>query len=321
VASLLAPWTTIGLTVLVYTPTNDMIFDTERVADHLWQVGPPGFLFAGLGGLALILAGVARAVSRPEVRRALVAATGMAAAIAFIDLQVARIRFSPGRNEAVEKFAELTRDAASIDPAAKDAVALQIQTPGIAMGVATMVVVAMLAVTIVRPGSGARVTAVVGSLLVLVCLTTPWATTYRVTGDSVDHYHEWWFQLGPAMMAVVAGSILFVGLVWWAVLRRSTRGRLVLLLCSLPLAPALYAAELNSPVDADDRVSAADLAPYHNIDTELRAAFELNLFAVLVLGVAALLAWRAARGRAREERQPGPEPAPQPSWEHTDRPG
>jgi hypothetical protein len=42
----------------------------------------------------------------------------------------------------------------------------------------------------------------------------------------------------------------------------------VLLLCSLPLAPALFAAQLTLPLEADDRLPATDLAPYLNIDTE-----------------------------------------------------
>jgi hypothetical protein len=107
----------------------------------------------------------------------LAAAESGVATIAFVDLQVARIRFYPGWDEAVERFAELTRGAASIDPADKNAVTIQIQTPGIALGVAAMVVVAMLAVTIVRPGSGARVAAVVGSLLVLVAASGAAGTT------------------------------------------------------------------------------------------------------------------------------------------------
>jgi hypothetical protein len=75
-----------------------------------------------------------------------------------------------------------------------------------------------------------------------------------------------------------------------------------LLLCSLPLAPALFAAQLTLPLEADDRLPATDLAPYLNIDTEARAAFVMNLFVLAVLGASTLLSWRTARQRVRPQR-------------------
>ena len=302
VASLVVPWTSIFLAVFVVTPDNNLLSQDDTTTERLSELGLPGVLYAGLGTLLLLLAVAAVAASRGAVSRALAGASAVVAGIALVDLLVAWRRFRPAHDDAVQKLAELTRVAAAAEPADKDAAWLETQTPGISLGLLAVVVVLMLAAVTVRPGTGPTVTAATGSLLLVFCLVAPWATSYRVTGDGVERYHEWWFRLGAATVGVVAGTLVLAGLAWWAALRRSTGGRLPLLLCSLALAPALIVAQLNLPVDADDRVSAAELAPYLNIETEPRAAFPLHLFAILVLGLAALLAWRAAGRRAQPTR-------------------
>jgi hypothetical protein len=299
-ASLLAPWTSIDVAVSVVSPYNSVI--TESTSEHLSAMGPAGFLYAGLGALLLLLAAVT--VFRAAVPRALVAATAVLAGLTLVDLLVAWLRFRPARDDAVQRMADLVRIANSGQSAGTDVAALQTQTPGISVGVLTVLVVVMLVTATVRPGTGAAVTAATGSLLFVFCLFAPWTTTYWVTRGSVERRHEWWFHLGAATIAVVVGTALLAYLAWWAALRRSTSGRLALLLCSLPLVPALIVAQSNLSLEADDRASAADLAPYVDVDTELRAAFPMNLFAILVLGFSTLLAWRAARRRAHAPASP-----------------
>jgi hypothetical protein len=295
--SVAAPWSWVYVALFVITRDGNLLAEDGTTSEYLWQSGPPGVLHAGLGALLLVLVGVA--VFRGLGSRPLLVAGAVIAGLALVDLLVAWQRFLPAREDAVRKWAELTRLAAAAQPADKDTALFDAQAPGIFFGLLTVLVVLMTVVAVVRPGHGGTITAAAGLLLFAFCLISPWATTYRATGDAVEQDDEWWFQMGPATAAVVAGTAVLAALAWFAAVRRSTGGRLPLLLCSLPLAPALFAAQLLAPVEADDRLPATEPAPYLNVDTEARAAAALNLFVLAVLGVSALLSWHAARQRAR----------------------
>jgi hypothetical protein len=300
--SVAAPWSWVYVALFVISRDGNLLAEDGTTSEYLWQSGPPGFGYAGLGALLLVLVGVA--VFRGLRPRVLLAAGAVIAGLALVDLLVAWRRSLPAREDAVQKWAELTRLAAAAQPADKDTALFDARTPGISVGVITVLVALMIVVALARPGHGGTITAASGGLLLVFCLAAPWATSYRVTGDAVEQVDEWWFQLGPGAMAVVAGTAILAALAWFAAVRRSTGGRLALLLCSLPLAPALFAAQLTLPLAADDRLPATDLAPYLNVDTEPRPAFTLNLFVLAVLGVSTLLSWHTARQRARTPEVP-----------------
>jgi hypothetical protein len=286
VASMFVPWTEALASLYIQSDLDAPLRQDAATAAHLPRHGLPAYLYVPLAGLLLLVAAAGVIVPAGRDSRVLGGAAVALAGLVLVDLLVVWVRLQPALEALAERWAELARFGAS-RPADSRLIWFAFPTHGLEAAVVGVLAAAMLALATVWPGAGRLVTAATGTLLVVASLLLPWGTTYRATAGGVEHEHEWWYEYGPLAVALVGGTLLLVGLVWWAALRRSTRGRLVLLLGSLPLALALLVAHDAVRLDRDE-----DLA-----NTLVRAPAEVAQFVVLILGLSALLSWRAARRR------------------------
>jgi hypothetical protein len=301
VASILVPWVYVHIETFVVTKDQAVFHQEATTETSVTEVWLWGYAYLPIVVL-LVLASVAAVVMPQRRLQRPLGLVGLVAAFAVLaDLGGAWFRLPAISDQAAERMAELARKVATM-PAAHEPPTtwFAVNTDGMALALIGALVLGMVAACTVWPGTGSLVTAGVGTALVVVGVILPWVTVYRVTENGIETGNVGWFSLGTAALATVVAAVLLATLVWWAALRRSTRGRLPLLLLSLTFVVTAFIVADYSAYDPHIWMPAAELRRFVEVDHEVRAPAEMIQGSTLLLGLAAVLAWSAARRRAKQ---------------------
>ncbi|TMR92467.1 hypothetical protein [Nonomuraea basaltis] len=304
VISCVLPWSLVMFETVADTSKLGVIRQGSEVAVPIGDVWLWGYAYAGMAALLTLLTLAAVVVPSRWQRPLGIAATVLALVVA-ADLWAAWVKLRPAQDEAAERMAELTRKLATL---VKDRDQLttyfHFDTEGLALAVIALLVLAMVAVATAWPGAGRLVTAGVGTFAAVASVALPWVAVYTVTERDLVKEHAGWLPLGEVAITVVVAAVPLAVLVWWAALRRGARGRLPLLLSSLVLATAGTVLPDFVEMDPEEWLPAAERTGFLTVDHEVLVGAELIQGAPLLLGLAAVLSWRAARGRARQANDP-----------------
>jgi hypothetical protein len=108
----------------------------------------------------------------------------------------------------------------------------------------------------------------------------------------------WWPELGTSALTVAGGCVLLLAILWWSLLRRSPRGRLPVLIGSLLLAAALVLLPETVELDPREWMPVVEQGRYAMMDYRLDAGRHALDVSLVLLPVAVILAYAAARRRA-----------------------
>jgi hypothetical protein len=302
--SLAAPWVSVEIFVLIDDVTNPVI-ESRTTETGLTRFGGWGYAYlAAVVPLILVtLAGVL--VPTSWQRWVGLAGLGLAGA-AFVPLAGAMVR--AGRigadtdDQAAELMVQLGPVAAQAEPIAidnnQDPISVIYSTEGLVLAVAAVMVLGMTAAAIAFRGGGRWAAAAVATAATGIGLVAPWERLLLLSGDQVRRVPVRWPELGTPALAVAGGCVLLLAILWWSLLRRSPRGRLPVLIGSLLLAVALVAVLEMVELNPRDWMPAAEQAQYAMMDYRLQAGKQVLDVAPILLPVAVILAYAAARRRA-----------------------
>lgn len=300
VVSCVLPWSLVRFETLAETSDLGLLHQDSEVAVRISDVWLWGHAYAGMAALLTLLT-LAAVVVPSRWQRSLGIAATVLALVAAADLWAAWVKLRPAQDEGAERMAELTRKLVTLT---KDPDQLTIffhfGTDGLASAVIALLVLAMVAVATAWPGAGRLVTAGMGTFAVVASAALPWVAVYKVTERDLVKEHVGWLPLGEVAITVVVAAVPLVVLVWWAALRRGARGRLPLLLSSLVLTMVVTVLPDFVEADPEKWLPAAERTRFLTLDYEVLVGAELIQGAPLLLGLAAVLSWWAARGRARQ---------------------
>ncbi|SCL19710.1 hypothetical protein GA0070616_1806 [Micromonospora nigra] len=292
-----APWSEVSLSVLGVR-SDALVNQDSEARLGVTGIGAWGYAFLVVVVPVVLLVGAAVLLPRRWARGA-VAVAGLALAVLSTVLVGAAHRLSSGADEAAGRWAEVVRRTGTLLDEGYGSIWFGYDTSGLTLGVLGVAVLAMVLVATWWPGSGRFAVAGAATLATLAGVLFPWVTVYGLTAAEVERRNVWWPTFGATAVLLVLGTVVLAGLVWWAALRRSTRGRLALLLVSLPLAAALSLLQDVLPLDPEQWQDAAERSRHLAVTHDVRSAAELMQLAALLFLVAAVLAWSAARRRAR----------------------
>jgi hypothetical protein len=293
------PWSNVIVSTLATTRDLQLIHQDGETSLSLIEVGLGGLVYAALV-VILVASTIAAVVVPARLQRPLgLASAGIASAMAVL-LGLVWFSLLPAWDAAIDRMAQVSRAVAALTKDPDQSTWFHFSMEGLAVAAFAVMVLAMVALATGWPGTGRIVVAGAGTLFVLASLTLPWVSVYKVTEADVVTDHVGWLGLGSVATGVIGAAVLLLGLVWWAALRRSTRGRLPLLLVTLPVAVLAFLTPDSVDLDADKWLPAAEQARFVHIDSEVLVAAELIQLAPAPLAVAAVLAWHAARRRARK---------------------
>ncbi|WP_431727810.1 hypothetical protein [Verrucosispora sp. TAA-831] len=296
-ASVVVPWSEVSLRVLG-SRDDALINQDSTAALGLTEIGGWGWAYLAVL-LPLVLLTLAATVLAGRAGRVAALAAGGALLAMSTVLVGAAHRVSSGPDETAARWAEVVRRLAPVLDDDYGAIRFGYDSPGLTFAVLG---VATLAGTVLAgrlPGGGRFVLAGAGTLALLVGLAAPWVTVYGATATEVDRSTVRWTGLGTASVVVMVGTVALAAVVWWAAARRSTRWRLPLLLVTVPVAFAFALAHDFLELDPAQWQDAAERARFLAVTYDIRSAAELAQLAPLLLLVAMVLSWSAARRRAR----------------------
>ncbi|MFI7548375.1 hypothetical protein ACIBQ2_01375 [Micromonospora sediminimaris] len=303
VGSVAAPWSEVTLRVLGRTRGDSLVHQDSTAGLAVTEIDGWGWAYL-LVLVPLVLLAVASAVLPGTAGRAAAVAAGGALLAMSTVLVGAAYHLSSGPDEAAARWAEVVRRLAPMLDGDYGSISYGYDSPGLTFAVLAVSALAIVVLTSWWPGSGRIVTAAAGSLALLAGLALPWLTVYGATADELDRRNVWWPTFGTASVLTMVGTLALAALTWWAALRRSTRGRLPLLLIAVPAACALVLVHDYLGLKPEEWQDAAERARFLAVTDEIRAAVELAQLAPALFLAAMVLAWSAARRRARAARSP-----------------
>ncbi|MCZ7419070.1 MULTISPECIES: hypothetical protein [unclassified Micromonospora] len=303
VGSVAAPWSEMTLRVLGSTRGNSLVQQESTTGLAVTEIDGWGWAYL-LVLVPLMLLAIASAVLPGYAGRAAAVAAGAALLAMSTVLVGAAYHLSSGPDEGAARWAEVVRRLVPVLEPDYGSIWFGYGTPGLACAVLAVATLAAVVLTSWWPGSGRVVVASAGTIALLAGIALPWVTVYGATASELDRRNAWWPTFGAPSVLVVVGTVALAALTWWMALRRSTRGRLPLVLVGVPAAFALFLVHDYLGVDPEDWQDAAERARYLAVIHDVRSAAELAQMAPALFLVAMVLAWSAARRRARAARSP-----------------
>ncbi|MEG3635747.1 hypothetical protein [Micromonospora palythoicola] len=302
IGSVAAPWSEVTIEVLG-SRAGSLLYQDSTVGLGVTEIDGWGWAYLLLVGALLLLTLASVLLPRHAGRVAAVAAGGALLAMSTV-LAGAAYRLSSTPDEGAARWAEVVRRVAPVLDRDYGAIWFGYESSGLTFAV--LVVAALTAVVLTSwwPGSGRIVAAAAGTLALLAGLALPWITVYGATADDLDRRDVWWPTFGTASVLTMVGTLALAALTWWAALRRSPRGRLPLLLVTVPAACALVLVHDYLGLNPEEWQDAAERARYLAVTDDIRSAAEFAQLAPALFLVAMVLAWSAARRRARAARSP-----------------
>ncbi len=183
-------------------------------------------------------------------------------------------------------------------------------TYGITLGLIAVLLFGLVLISAAWPAWSVHLQLGVTTVLAVLGLILPWFTTLGVTATGNDEQNWWWWQAGGSGLLVGPITLVTLVLLWWAVWRRSVRGRLLLMVLSGALTMGLISAAV-AVADADpvDWMSQADRANTTVIsESTPGGAFLYLITAAVLMLIVAVRAWWAAYQRAQTQRGSTPWP-------------
>ncbi|MFI7076655.1 hypothetical protein ACIBO1_05095 [Micromonospora sp. NPDC049903] len=298
-ASVAVPWSEVSLRVLG-SRDDSLIHQDSTAALSLTEIGGWGWAYLAVLLPLIMLALAATVLDGRAGRAAAVAAGGALLAMSTVLVGAAH-RVSSGPDETAARWAEVVRRLTPVLDDDYGAIRFGYDSLGLTFAVLGVATLAGVVLASWWPGAGRFVVAGAGTVALLAGLAAPWVTVYRVTATELDRSTVRWFGLGAASVVVMVGTVALAALVWWAAARRSTRWRLPLLLVTVPVALALFIAHDFLQLNPEQWQDAAERARFLAVTHDVRSAAELAQLAPILLLVAMVLTWSAARRRARAQ--------------------
>ncbi|MGC5050003.1 hypothetical protein ACLQ2S_00890 [Micromonospora sp. DT48] len=302
VGSVAAPWSEVTLSVLG-SRNDSLIHQDSTTGLAVTEIDGWGWAYLLLLVPLVPLVVGAVVLPRSVARIAAVAAGGALLAMSTV-LFGAAYRISSTPDEAAARWAEVVRRLTPVLDRDFGSIWLGYDSLGLTFAVLAVAALAAVVLTSLWPGSGRFVVAGAGTLALFAGIALPWVTVYGVTGSGVDRSNAWWPTFGGGAVLTMVGTLVLAAVTWWAALRRSTRGRLPLLLVTVPAAFALLLAHDFIGLDPKEWQDAAERARFLAVTYDVRSAAEVAQLAPVLFLVAMVLAWSAARRRARTARPP-----------------
>ncbi|WP_203997149.1 hypothetical protein [Micromonospora lutea] len=302
IGSVAAPWSEVQLEVLG-SRDDSLFYQDSTTGLAVTEIDGWGWAYLLLLVPLVLLTVAAVVLPRSAGRAAAVAAGGALLAMTTV-LVGAAYHLSSTPDEAAARWAEVVRRLTPVMDRDYGSIWFGYDSPGLTFAVLAVATLAAVVLTSAWPGSGRVVVAGAGTLALLAGIALPWVTVYGATASELDRRNVWWPTLGGGAVLIMVGMLAVAALTWWAALRRSTRGRLALLLVTVPAALALFIAPDYVKVDPEEWQDAAERARFLAVTYDVRSAAELVQLAPVLFLVAMVLAWSAARRRARAARSP-----------------
>ncbi|NGM13951.1 hypothetical protein ENC19_15400 [Verrucosispora sp. CWR15] len=302
IGSVATPWSEVTIEVLG-SRAGSLLYQDSTVGLSVTDIGGWGWAYLLLVG-PLVLLTVASVVLPGYAGRAATVAAGGALLAMSTVLVGAAYRLSSTPDEGAARWAEVVRQVAPVLDRDYGAIWFGYESSGLTFAVLAVAALTAVVLTGWWPGSGRIVAAAAGTLALLAGLALPWLTVYGATANELDRRNVWWPTFGTASVLTMVGTLALAALTWWAALRRSTRGRLPLLLVTVPVAGALVLMHDYLGLDPEEWQDAAERARYLAVADDIRSAAELAQLAPMLFLAAMVLAWSAARRRARAARSP-----------------
>ncbi|MFF5217170.1 hypothetical protein [Micromonospora sp. NPDC000442] len=302
VGSIATPWSEVTIEVLG-SRAGSLLYQDSKVGLSVTEIDGWGWAYLLLV-VPLVLLTLASVVLPGYAGRAAAVAAGAALLATSTILAGAAYHLSSAPDEGAARWAEVVRQVAPVLDRDYGSIWFGYESPGLTFAVLVVAALAAVALTSWWPGSGRIVVAAAGTLALLAGLALPWLTVYGATANELDRRNVWWPTFGTASVLTMVGTLALAALTWWAALRRSTRGRLPLLLVTVPAAFALVLAHDYLGLNPEEWQDAAERARFLAVTDDIRPAAEFAQLAPALFLAAMVLAWSAARRRARAARSP-----------------
>ncbi|GIJ07744.1 hypothetical protein ACFFMR_09510 [Micromonospora andamanensis] len=300
IGSVATPWSEVTIEVLG-SRSGSLLYQDSTVGLSVTEIGGWGWAYLLLVVPMVLLTLASVMLPGYAGRAAAVAAGGTLLATTTV-LAGAAYRLSSTPDEGADRWAEIVRRVAPALDRDYGAIWFAYESSGLTFAVLVVAALATVVLASWWPGSGRIVAAAAGTVALLAGLALPWLTVYGATADGLDQRDVWWPTFGTASVLTMVGTLALAALTWWAALRRSTRGRLPLLLVTVPAACALILVHDYLGLDPEEWQDAAERARYLAVTDDIRSAAEFAQLAPALFLAAMVLAWSAARRRARAAR-------------------